>query len=111
MVAEHQTLLSRFMTPAFPGVGGCDRIGKQEKMWRQITHRIGIGGIAGKEVRLAAAAPEIARFLRATAARLLHPLVAAEAIESLRVIPDRSHRLRAHIRKCETRQHARGMAG
>src|SRR5690606_13081781 len=56
-------------------------------------------------------APEIAGLLRARAARLLHPGVAAVAVEGGRVVPDPVERTLTHARELEPREHARRVAG
>src|SRR5919204_2115871 len=48
---------------------------------REVTNRIGAGGIAGQEEGLATAAPEIDLAPRAAPTGLRHPLRAAEALE------------------------------
>jgi len=48
---------------------------------REIAHRIRVSGITREHVRLTAAATEVLGLLRTAAARLLHPLVAAEGAE------------------------------
>src|ERR1700761_7868473 len=78
---------------------------------RQVAYGIGVGGVTGHHVSLAAAAPEIPGFLRAAAARLLHPTITPKVVETRRVTPDPFHRGVSNVWKAETRQHPRRMTG
>src|SRR6185437_14925672 len=57
------------------------RFGDEMMVRRERADRIGIGRIAGQEVSLAAAAAEVPPALRTAAAGLLHPALAAVAVE------------------------------
>src|SRR5690348_15186092 len=67
-------------------LGAVDGFGHQMMMRRQVADRIGVGGIARQQIGLAAAAAEVPLALRAAAAGLLHPVLAAKAVESGRVV-------------------------
>src|SRR5262249_60772442 len=85
-------------------------------VWGQVADRTGGRGIAGEQEGLAAAAAEILVPPRATAARLAHPVGAAEGAEGRGVAPDIGERVVAHRPELEpgdgfrrmARQHAAG---
>ena len=57
-------------------------------MRRKVTNGVRLPRVAGKRQRLAAAAAIIDRLARAGAARLPHPILPPERIESGRIGPD-----------------------
>src|SRR5690606_38552962 len=63
-----------------------------------------------QKIRLTPAAAEIPGSLRARSARLLHPAVAAEAVERIRLVPDLADARLLDVRELEPRQDARRMA-
>src|SRR5947209_1445613 len=70
---------------------------------REMAHRISRVRIAGDGEGLAAAAAEVLIALGARAARLLHPVEAAECHEGGRVVPDIGERMLAHVPEIEPR--------
>src|SRR4030095_13839476 len=83
MIAEDQRLL-----PCTPPVRMCRGLRDQVMVRGEIANRICIGRIAREQVSLAATTAEVPALLGTTAAWLLHPGVAAEVIETGRVVPD-----------------------
>src|SRR5512146_759436 len=108
MVAEDERLLRGKRGPALGAIHGR---GHEMMMRREIAYRIGAGRIAGQQIGLAAAAAEVPPALRAAAAGLLHPILAAVAVERGGVVPDRADARLAHAREGEARQHPRRLAG
>ena len=78
---------------------------------RQIAHRVGIVGVTGQQVRLAAATAEVPGSFRTAATGLLHPRLAAKTVEGRRVIPDGADVRLTHIGELQSRQHARRVTG
>src|SRR5262245_60794591 len=80
------------------GLIGTDgrQLGHPAVVGRQVADRVGGPGIAGEQERLAAAAAEILVAPRAAAARLAHPVDAAEGAEGRGVAPDIGERMVAH---------------
>src|SRR5699024_7912217 len=68
-------------------------------------------GIAGQNVGLTATTAIILETLGAAAARLLHPIEAAEPVESTAGAPDVLDTVLTHIGEFDSRQLARRMAG
>src|SRR5581483_11379258 len=106
VVAENQCLVYRLSIAAMRSVGRRDGLCHQMMVGRAIADRVGIRCIAGEQIGLAAAAPEVLRLLRTTAAGLAHPARPAEMIECRRVVPDGLDGLGAHIGEGEAWQHA-----
>ena len=75
------------------------------------THRIRTRRIARERESLTAAAAEIDVLARTAAARLLHPLVAAEGAEGARLLPDPADAVLAHVVEAERRDLRRGVTG
>ena len=75
---------------------------------REVAYRIGIGWIAGEQVRLAPASSEILHLFRTRSTRFLHPRIAAIAVEALGVVPDR---LEARLPALSGYQTGRGRDG
>src|SRR4030095_16879801 len=102
MIAEDQRLL-----PCTPPVRMRHGLRDQVMVRREIANRICIGRIAREQVSLAATTAEVPALLGATAAGLLHPGVAAEVIETGRVVPDPPDTRLAYAGQCQVGQHAR----
>jgi len=83
VVAESEHVLARRGARVYGLLGPCHGRGYQVVVGRQLTHRVGVIRVAGEEVCLAAAAAEVLLALRSADTRLLHPSLAAEAIEGL----------------------------
>src|SRR4026209_311101 len=79
----------------------------QVMLRRKIATRICIGRIAREQVSLAATTAEVPALLGTTAAWLLHPGVAAEVIETGRVVPDPPDTRLADAGQCQVGQNAR----
>src|ERR687895_641703 len=77
-------------------VGGPHRFGHDLVIGRQVTDRIGPGGIARELERLAAAAAEVQLAAFAAAARIRHPICPAKALEGGRLLPDPGQRVLAY---------------
>src|SRR3984893_2986823 len=89
VIAKHQHLLAHAARCCGTGMfGPRHRLRHPMMVRRQIAHRVGIVGVAGQEVRLAAATAEVLGSFRTAATGLLHPRLAAKAVEGRRVIPD-----------------------
>src|SRR5579883_3373133 len=86
MIAKDERVLPR--TGVATALGALDCIGDQMMMGRELTDRIGVGWIPGQQIGLTAAAAEVSPALGAAAAGLLHPVLAAVAVECGRVVPD-----------------------
>src|SRR6202140_4795135 len=87
------------------------RLRHQMMVRRQIAHRVGIVGVTGQQVRLAAATAEVPGSFRTAATGLLHPRLAAKTVEGRRVIPDGADVRLTHIGELQSRQHARRVTG
>src|ERR1700691_4517662 len=109
MVAEHERMLGRQRGAA--ALGAIHGLGHEVMMRREIAHRVRIRRVTRQQVSLAAAAAEVAPALRAAAAGLLHPVLAAVAVECRRVVPDGGYARLAYAREGQARQHSRGLAG
>src|SRR6185437_4357744 len=94
MVAEDEGRLDGRC--GYSPLGPHHRLGDEVMMGRELADRIGVGRVARQEVSLAATAAEVPPALRAAAAGLLHPALAAVAVESRRVVPDRADAGFAH---------------
>src|SRR6185503_4171931 len=102
MIAEDQRPL-----PCTPSVRMRHGLRHQVMVRREIANRICIGRIAREQVSLAATTAEVPALLGTTAAWLLHPGVAAEVIETGRVVPDPPDTRLAYAGQCQVGQHAR----
>src|SRR5229473_3414408 len=78
---------------------------------REVTDRVGRGGVAGQREGLAAATAEIQLAARTARARLLHPGGAAEGVERRGARPDVGERAVAHVPEFEAGDRLGGMAG
>src|SRR6185437_9611159 len=74
-------------------------LGYEMMVGRELTDRIRVRRVAREEIRLATATAEVPPALRAAAARLLHPVLAAVMVECRRFVPDRADARRAHARE------------
>src|SRR5690606_251048 len=107
VVAENQGVLDARARRALRPL---DRGRDEPVVRRELADGVRVRWIAGQQVRLAAAAAEVAGPLGAAAARLLHPSLAAEAIERVRVVPDLANPRGLHVRELEPRQDSRRLA-
>src|SRR5262244_3155573 len=73
---------------------------------RKRAGRVGRGSISGEQKSLAPAAAEVLAASFASAARLLHPVFAAEFLECRGVVPDLFQRAFADIFQSHSRNHA-----
>src|SRR3954453_11588770 len=96
-------------------VGGAHRLGHQPVVGGEVADRVGPGGVAGERERLAPAAAEVELAAVAAAARLRHPVGAAEAPEQRRLVPDPGQGVLAHAgpgqRQVLRRRARRGLPG
>src|SRR4030095_9278762 len=102
MIAEDQRLL-----PCTPSIRMCRGLRHQVMVRRELATRTCIGRIARQQVSLATTTAEVPALLGTTAAWLLHPGVAAEVIETGRVVPDPPDTRLAYAGQCQAGQHAR----
>src|SRR5262245_47167387 len=86
--------------------GARDSFGYEMMVRREVADRIGVRRVSGEEVRLTATAAEVLRLLGTAPARLLHPGVAAKAIEAGRIEPDPLDARVRDVGEFESRQHA-----
>src|SRR5207249_9512002 len=112
VIAKHQRLLAHAA-----GRGGSRLFGARHRFRHammvrgQIAHRVGIVGIPGQQVRLAAATAEVPGSFRTAATGLLHPRLAAKAVEGRRVVPDGADVRLTHVGELQSGQHTRRVTG
>ena len=94
-------------------IGACHHLGYQVMVRRQIAYRIGVGRIAGQQIRLAAAAAEVLASSPGSCGRAPSSSSSPRKwLKASRVAPDRTRRECSRtLGNVRPGQHARGVAG